>query len=186
MNTESKNETINSGKQKNPIARGTLEIKMTSNELLEETVCLRSVGQLNVHLGYVLKDVSARSPERATDGSAGYDISSCNEYEIQPYQRIACSTGVAVSVPFGYVGNLVGRSSMTLKGLDVMTGTIDSDYRGVVSVVLVNNSHNPYVVSIGQRIAQLVVTPCLTAPAVEYGELPATQRGEGGFGSTGR
>lgn len=123
---------------------------------------------------------------RGSANSAGYDLYSLQSTCVPPHGKIKLPTGVAVEIPPGYVGLILDRSSMAAHGFRQLGGVIDSDYRGEIFVVLGKVSGGEYSIMAGDRIAQLVVVPCWTAEPQEAEELSATQRGEGGFGSTGR
>lgn len=148
-------------------------------------------------------DSKAVAPSRATYSAAGYDLSAvvCDEIDlttnssknsvirIAPGTSEMISTGIAVEIPEGYVGLLFGRSGLGCKqGLRLANcvGVIDSDYRGEIRVCLHNDSVFPKLIENGDRIAQLVVVPCLLVEMEEVEELGVTERGEGGFGSTGK
>jgi len=129
-------------------------------------------------------------PCYATEGSAGADVVAAvdDELVLAPGERFAVPTGLAVAVPEGFELQVRPRSGLALKsGVTVANapGTIDSDYRGEVRVILVNLGTEPFVVRRGDRIAQLVLAPVARAEFAETMELPATERGAGGFGSTG-
>ncbi len=129
-------------------------------------------------------------PEFATAGAAGADVRAAvgEETELAPGERAAIPTGLVLAVPAGYEVQVRPRSGLALRhGVTVANapGTIDSDYRGEVMVILVNLGREPFAIRRGDRIAQLVVAPVQRATFRECGELPATTRGAGGFGSTG-
>ena len=130
-------------------------------------------------------------PFYATEGAAAMDLHACLEapLTLPVGERTIVPTGLAVAIPAGYVGILAVRSSMGIKrGVTLANGigVIDSDYRGEVGVGLVNIGSEAYTILPGDRIAQLMVIP-VAQPALELvEELPSTDRGEGGFGSTGR
>lgn len=134
---------------------------------------------------------NARLPYRATERSAGFDLYACLDGEkvIAAGESALIPVGIAAEIPAGYGGFLFPRSSLALKYSVTMSncvGVIDSDYRGEISVPLINHGHEPYTVKSGERIGQLVI---LETPSVKYefvSELDETQRGEGGFGSTGK
>lgn len=130
---------------------------------------------------------NAQIPVMATPGSAGYDLSSAYPYIIPSRQRMLCKTDIAVCIPEGCYGRVAPRSGLALKhGIDVGAGVIDRDYIGNLGVVLFNNSDVDFTVEAGMRVAQLILERHCQAPVVEMeDELPPTQRGEGGFGSTG-
>jgi dUTP pyrophosphatase len=129
-------------------------------------------------------------PEPATAGSAGVDLRAAvlAPLELAPGERALVPTGFAVALPVGYEGQVRPRSGLALKlGVTLLNspGTIDSDYRGEVAVVMVNLGQKPVAVRRGDRIAQLVIAP-VTRPAFDVvAELPESGRGAGGFGHTG-
>ena len=130
-------------------------------------------------------------PDYATAGAAGADLSAAIEAELtlEPGARAAVPTGFAFAIPDGYEGQVRPRSGLARRqGVTVLNtpGTIDSDYRGEVMVLLVNLGTEPVTIVRGERIAQLVVAPVSRASFAETDELPDTVRGSGGFGSTGR
>ena len=129
-------------------------------------------------------------PTYATMGSAGMDLRAAVEAYITlpPGERSLVPTGIALALPSGYEGQVRPRSSLALKhGVTVLNspGTVDPDYRGELSVLLVNHGDQPFTVHRGERIAQLVIAPATTATLREAEDLPDSDRGEGGFGSTG-
>ncbi|MCK0207491.1 dUTP diphosphatase [Starkeya koreensis] len=131
-------------------------------------------------------------PDYATPGAAGLDlIAALPEGEpltLAPLARAAVPTGLCLALPDGYEAQVRPRSGLALKqGLTVLNapGTVDSDYRGEVKVLLVNLSDAPVVLERGQRIAQMVVAPVTRIHLAEAGNLTETTRGDGGFGSTG-
>jgi len=129
-------------------------------------------------------------PAYASAGAAGADVVAAiaSPLELAPGARAAVPTGLAVAIPPGFEMQVRPRSGLALgAGVTVANapGTIDSDYRGEVKVILVNLSDRPYLVQRGDRIAQLVVAPVVQADFVAADELPATVRGSSGFGSTG-
>lgn len=127
-------------------------------------------------------------PAYATSGAAGMDIVSAEQVTIAPGARLAVATGLAVAIPEGFEIQVRPRSGLALKhGISVPNtpGTIDSDYRGELKVILVNLGHEPFAIARGDRIAQLVLAPVVQAVWDEVADLDATERGEGGFGSTG-
>ncbi len=128
---------------------------------------------------------TATQPLRATDGAAGLDLYADETITIPEYRRAWVSTGIAVAVAPGYCGLVWPRSGLAGKGLDTSAGVIDSDYRGELKVLLVNGSHERKTVHAGDRIAQLLIVPVGMPNVIEVDALPATERGENGFGSTG-
>ncbi|MDE0879494.1 MAG: dUTP diphosphatase [Sphingomonas bacterium] len=128
-------------------------------------------------------------PAYATPGAAGMDIVSAEELTLAPGTRAAVATGFAIAIPEGYEVQVRPRSGLALKhGITCLNtpGTIDSDYRGEVKIILANLGDMPFAIARGDRIAQLVPAPVLRAAIDEVATLDETQRGTGGFGSTGR
>ena len=128
-------------------------------------------------------------PAYATSHAAGLDVVSAEDLTLAPGQRHAVATGFAIAIPHGYEVQVRPRSGLALKhGITCLNtpGTIDSDYRGEVKVILANLGSEPFEVRRGERIAQLVPAPVLQAEFAEVETLEETQRGGGGFGSTGR
>lgn len=131
-------------------------------------------------------------PRYATAGSAGMDLTAAIEepFTLQPGDRYAMPTGIVIEVPPGYEGQVRPRSGLAFKAgisLTNCVGTIDSDYRGEVKVLLINHGKAAYTFEPGERIAQLLVTPVPQIEVLEVDELSSTEeRGSGGFGSTGR
>ncbi len=129
----------------------------------------------------------ARLPEQATPGSTGYDLYACLDEELVVGQKpTAVPTGIAIEAPPGYDVQVRPRSGLSLKGVQVTFGTIDSDYRGEVLVTMyILPYREPHLIRPGDRIAQLVVSRTADVTVEEAGELSSTQRGAGGHGSTG-
>lgn len=128
------------------------------------------------------------APAYASEGDAGLDLRAAEALTIWPGTRATVATGFALAIPAGYVGLVHPRSGLAAKkGVTVLNtpGTIDSGYRGEVKVILLNTSDEPFTVSIGDRIAQLVIQEYVTVTIDETDELDTTTRGTGGFGSTG-
>ena len=127
-------------------------------------------------------------PERAYAGDAGLDLAACERRELGPGERALVGTGLAVAVPEGYAGFVQPRSGLAARhGLTVVNspGLIDEGYRGEIRVVLLNtDAREPFVVEPGMRIAQLVVLPVPELDPVEVDELPESERGVRGFGSS--
>jgi len=128
-------------------------------------------------------------PAYATEGAAGMDVVSAEDVTLAPGSRGAIATGFAIAIPPGYEVQVRPRSGLALKhGITCLNtpGTIDSDYRGEVKVILANLGDAPFVIARGDRIAQLVPAPVQRAVLDEVAALEDTLRGAGGFGSTGR
>ena len=127
-------------------------------------------------------------PAYATDGAAGMDVVSAEDVTIQPGARHAVATGLALAIPHGFEIQVRPRSGLALKhGITVPNtpGTIDSDYRGELKVILINHGDSAFEIQRGDRVAQLVLAPVTRAAWLEADELDETARGQGGFGSTG-
>ncbi len=129
-------------------------------------------------------------PAPATPGSAGCDLAAAIEGEcvLQPAERMLVPTGFAIAVPEGYEAQIRPRSGLALRHGIVLPnapGTIDSDYRGELKVILMNAGAEPFTLKRGDRIAQLVVAPVVRAEWREVSSLDETERGQGGFGHTG-
>ena len=127
-------------------------------------------------------------PAYATAGAAGMDAVAAEDVTIAPGARHAVATGLALAIPHGFEIQVRPRSGLALKhGITVPNtpGTIDSDYRGELKVILINHGGKPFDVRRGDRVAQLVLAPVTRAAWVPVEELDETARGEGGFGSTG-
>ncbi|MCX7835207.1 MAG: dUTP diphosphatase [bacterium] len=130
-------------------------------------------------------------PQKATVGAAGFDIYAAidNEITIHPFERVLIPTSFSVAIPEGYEIQVRPRSGLAIKyGLTLLNtpGTIDSDYRGEINLILIHLGKEPYTIRRGDRIAQLVVSSVIQASFEEVQELPDTSRGTGGFGHTGR
>ena len=128
-------------------------------------------------------------PAYATEGAAGLDVVTAQDLSLRPGERLAVPTGFAIEIPPGYEVQVRPRSGLALKhGITCLNtpGTIDSDYRGEVKVILVNLGQEIFTVRRGERIAQLVPAPVLRASFEEVSQLSGSERGAGGFGSTGR
>ena len=129
-------------------------------------------------------------PSYMTPGSSGLDLRASIEepMTLEPFERKLIPTGLKLAIPQGYEGQVRPRSGLALKhGITTLNspGTIDSDYRGEVKVLLVNLGSAPVVINSGDRIAQLVIAPVVQAELEEVDELDDTSRGDGGFGHTG-
>lgn len=128
------------------------------------------------------------APGYATQGAAGMDVVSAEDLTLSPGERRAVATGFSMAIPQGFEVQVRPRSGLALKhGITCLNtpGTIDSDYRGEVKVILVNLGSEPFEIKRGDRIAQLVPAPVLRAAFADVDSLDDTARGAGGFGSTG-
>lgn len=125
-------------------------------------------------------------PRRAHKADAGYDLFATHDIYVNPHGKVTADTGVHIEIPAGYFGDIRPKSGL-LFNHDIFTaGTVDSGYRGAVKVRIINFGNEPYQFRKGEKIAQMVLVPCLTPDLVIVEELPETERGNGGFGSTGK
>jgi len=136
------------------------------------------------------KDKGVPLPKYETSGSAGLDIRAfiASDLAIPPMGRVKIPTGLFLEIPEGYEAQIRPRSGLALKwGVTLMNspGTIDSDYRGELEVILINTGSESFTVKNGDRIAQMVISPVVRAVISEVERLSETERGAGGFGSTG-
>jgi len=131
----------------------------------------------------------AKIPTAAKAGDVAFDLYSTIDYELRPGERFAVPTGIAIEIPPGYEGQVRPRSGLALKeGVTVLNtpGTVDSGYRGEVKTIMMNHNGEPFKITKGMRISQLAIRPVPEVEFVEVDELSDTERGEGGFGSTGK
>ena len=129
---------------------------------------------------------SAEHPVRATDGAAGYDLYTPIAVDLGPYSQKLIPLGLAISVPQGHYGRLADRSSLAKLSIHILGGVIDSDYRGELKITVANLSNRQQSFLAGDRVAQLILERHSTPDIQEVPELPSTERGSQGFGSTGR
>lgn len=134
---------------------------------------------------------SAHLPCYMTEHSAGMDLHAAlsEDVVLSPGERILIPTGIAIELPDGYEAQIRPRSGLALRhGVTLVNspGTIDPDYRGEIAVIMINHGMEPFSVTCGDRIAQMVFTRFVRADLIEVGELGVTSRGEGGFGHTGK
>lgn len=132
----------------------------------------------------------AKLPTYATDGAAGMDLYAANEEPVtlKPLERKLIPLGFTMELPSGFEAQIRPRSGMAIKHgitLSNCVGTVDEDYRGEVGVGIINLSDKEYTINAGDRIAQMVIAPVVRAKITETDDLAETQRGKGGFGSTG-
>ena len=138
-----------------------------------------------------IRSESGRTPAYATEGSAGFDIQACTEEPIvlKPGQRMLVPTGYYFEVPRGYEAQVRARSGLAIKhgiGLVNGIGTVDCDYRGEIRVPLINWGDDDFVINDGDRIAQVIITSYEKVDIEVTEDLSDTERGEGGFGHTGK
>ena len=151
---------------------------------------MTAVGPLTLPLKWLEHGADLALPRYETAGSAGADIRAAlaQPLQLQPGQRALIPAGFAVALPPGLEAQVRPRSGLAVKhGITVLNapGTIDSDYRGEVRVPLINHGDEAFTIERGMRIAQLVIAPVVQAAFSEVADLDATERGSGGFGSTG-
>lgn len=136
----------------------------------------------------MIKDTEAEFPMYQTEGSVGMDLCSMDTVTIEPLDRVKIHTGIYIELPEGYEAQIRPRSGLACKhGITVANspGTIDNDYRGEIIVCLINLSKESYTVNKGDRIAQMVVAKYSRVNMINIDTLTVTERGNGGFGSTG-
>ncbi len=131
-------------------------------------------------------DMGARKPTRAHECDAGLDLYSMEVNEIPPFGSTEFDTGVHIAIPAGYVGFVKSKSGLMMKHNITTDGTVDSGYTGSIRIKLFNHSNKVVYIEKGQKIAQLVLLPIITPKLLEVDELEDTERGAGGFGSTGK
>ena len=141
----------------------------------------------------LIKKLSKKAilPKYETDGSSGLDLAACldNDIEIKPGRSEIIPTGLAIAIPKNFEIQIRPRSGLAAKNsISVLNtpGTIDSDYRGEIKIILFNHGKNDFLINNKDRIAQMILTPVIKMELQEADELPGTVRGEGGFGSTGK
>lgn len=128
----------------------------------------------------------ATLPRYAKKGDAGMDIFSCEEVMLKPGERKLISTGISMEIPEGNVALVWDKSGIAGNhGIKTMAGVIDSSYRGEIKIVILNTSDKEYSIKHGDKICQILIQPVVSAEIVEVSELEETERGSGGFGSTG-
>lgn len=143
---------------------------------------------MNYQITYCTLAEGAYKPERAYEDDAGADLRTPERVVIHDHDRAIVDTGVAVAIPVGYFGWVAEKSGLASKGIAVTGGIIDSSYRGRIRVILENNTGAPYIFEAGDKIAQLIIVPCVPCQFTEVSSLDEgkTGRGTNGFGSTGR
>ena len=139
-------------------------------------------------LGFKKVHPDAKLPSYAHEGDAGMDVYAVETYTLKPNERHLFSTGLCADIPTGFEIQVRSRSGLALKkGIFVLNspGTIDESYVGIIGVILMNLGESPVTINAGDRIAQLVVAPTTKVLPIEVNEISGTERGDGGFGSTG-
>ena len=129
---------------------------------------------------------NATLPTRGSAHAAGLDLYAVERMDIRPGAQAMIPTGLSVAIPSGHYGRIAPRSGLAAKhGIQVHAGVVDSDYRGEMRVCLINHGSEMVEFKPGDRIAQLIIERCLITPAAWADDLDSTERGQGGFGSTG-
>lgn len=146
--------------------------------------------QIKIYIKRLQKNHPISLPQYMTEGSSGMDLFASLEEEVilLPGERRLIPTGISVAIPEGFEGQVRPRSGLAIrKGIGLVNGpgTIDSDYRGEVGILLINFGKDPFAIRNGERIAQMVISRVFRSILVEVDDLPPTQRQEGGFGHTG-
>jgi len=145
---------------------------------------------VKIYIRRLKKNLPVSLPRYMTEGASGMDLFASLEEEVilYPGERRLIPTGIAVAIPEGFEGQIRPRSGLAIhQGIGLVNGpgTIDSDYRGEVSVLLINFGETPFTIRNGERIAQMVISRVFRSTLVEVEDLPPTMRQDGGFGSTG-
>ncbi len=151
---------------------------------------MASMEQIKIYIKRLKKNDPISLPQYMTEGSSGMDLFAFLEEEVilLPGERRLIPTGISVAIPEGFEGQIRPRSGLAIqKGIGLVNGpgTIDSDYRGEVGILLINFGKDPFAIRNGERIAQMVISRVFRSILVEVDDLPPTQRQEGGFGHTG-
>ncbi|MBS3132329.1 dUTP diphosphatase [Candidatus Woesearchaeota archaeon] len=134
----------------------------------------------------IKKEADLPTPKYAHKGDAGFDLYAAEAHTLAPMEKKVVKTGIKMEIPEGYVGLVWDRSGLAAKNsIHNLAGVIDSHYRGEVGIVMMNLGKEKFEVTKGMRIAQMLIQPVASAELVEVDELSETQRGDGGFGSTG-
>lgn len=128
----------------------------------------------------------AKIPSYSKAGDAGMDVYSLIDVDVLPGETVSVATGISMAIPEGYFGSARERSGLALKGIRLGGGVIDSGYRGEIRGIITNLGPEPIKLLRHDRIFQIIIQPCASALAREVDELPSSERGADGFGSTGR
>ena len=132
-----------------------------------------------------LAEFGSSLPMRGSKQSCGLDLFVNQSGKIVPGDRMLVSTGISIQLPIGTYGKISSRSSLALKGIDVGAGIIDSDYRGIIKILLINNGHEIFNFTAGERLAQMIISDYRELKPIIVNELNETKRQASGFGSTG-
>jgi dUTP pyrophosphatase len=137
-------------------------------------------------LPIILNSEDAILPTRANETDAGLDLYSVESKTLMPMERHLFNTKISIALPKGTYGRVAPRSGLALKkGIDVLAGVVDETFRGEIGVILINLSNQNVTINKGDKIAQLIIEPCLSLSPEKVKQLDETKRGDGGFGSTG-
>ncbi|MEI6040499.1 MAG: dUTP diphosphatase [Candidatus Berkelbacteria bacterium] len=129
----------------------------------------------------------AKIPTYAHPGDAGLDLYSCEDIVIAPGARHAVALGFALEIPHGFVARILDRSGMAIKnGIHCLAGVVDAGYRGEYKVIMINLGEEAYTIEKGDRVAQMLIQPVEICDIEEVEELSNSERGEGGFGASGK
>lgn len=161
---------------------------MFNQTIILHTTTMRSLDSTEFKMLHVhrLTD-TAKLPSKKHDDDAGFDLSSDEDFTIEPWNKYLVSSGICFTVPPGTYGQIAPRSGMSMKGVFVNAGVIDRNYTGEVKILLFNMTSEPLTFKQGDRVAQLIVKKIENPKVVECVEgLTATDRGSDGFGSTGQ
>jgi dUTP pyrophosphatase len=142
-----------------------------------------SINYYNIELQRLTSD--AYVPRKGSEYSAGYDLYSPIDEQIESGERKLIKLNISISIPRHYYGRIAPRSGLSLKGIDIGGGVVDSDYTGNVGVIIINNSPNVFTIEKGNRIAQLIIEKVANSNLVIVNSLQDTERSSNGFGSTG-
>jgi dUTP pyrophosphatase len=152
----------------------------------DEPLRLKGASDVFQRLSFKRLHAEAKLPTRGSAEAAGLDIYAVERVLLAPGERAAVRTGVSVAIPRGFYGRVAPRSGLAVRqGLDTLSGVIDSDYRGEILCVLINHGDEPFEIQTGARIAQLIIESIALLEPTWADELDDTERGAGGFGSTG-
>jgi dUTP pyrophosphatase len=137
---------------------------------------------LKVELSHPL----AKAPMRGSAGAAGYDLFSCESVVIEKFGVQIVNIGIKIEIPENTYARIAPRSGMSLKGIAIGAGVVDYDYRGNIQVIFYNHSQTDYEINVGDKVAQLILEKIETPEVYIVQSLSTTERGDRGFGSTGR
>ena len=155
---------------------------VTMQSIIKSNFFIFSLGN---KLKVKLEEFGSSLPMRGSVQSCGLDLFVNQSGKIVPGDRMLVSTGISIQLPIGTYGKIASRSSLALKGLDIGAGIIDSDYRGIIKILLINNSHEVFNFDAGERLAQIIISKYHDMTPQRVENLNKTERQASGFGSTG-